>query len=217
MIRAAGLSQESRVFPHSWITDGFSFLFISFVLCSYSECPRGVRSHLNWMRMVGHRSGPFREPERRRSRLDSVTSISPQNSLYKLPSAPTTSSLGTSPDPPHAGCVEGYPIIGNTLDFPSSPERKGFAQLATKYSASLSSHISWMLNRQGFRSQTPTSSIRTSSARTHSSTRLMLRLISLGRSPRRTLTGWAHSPCTYGQGTVSIFRCSEPKRIWNHR
>ena len=32
---------------------------------------------------------------------------------------------------------KGYPIIGNVLDFPSSPEWKGFSQLAKKYGTSL--------------------------------------------------------------------------------
>ena len=32
---------------------------------------------------------------------------------------------------------KGYPIIGNALDFPSSPEWKGLSQLAKKYGASL--------------------------------------------------------------------------------
>ena len=32
---------------------------------------------------------------------------------------------------------KGYPIIGNVLDFPSSPEWEGFSQLAKKYGASL--------------------------------------------------------------------------------
>ena len=65
--RSARLSliSASKVAYFLFTATDSPFFSISFIPCTYSERPRDVRSHSNWMRMVGYGIGAYREPDRR--------------------------------------------------------------------------------------------------------------------------------------------------------